>query len=198
MTYEPDTQQEPKTYSSDRAGLQEAARNLTEHETERAEPEAAPEPVEVPYAPPAEEKKPVSLNEWKKERAAEREAFAAFREEQESAAAPDEAEDFPAEDPDDLLIAKLTEPNGTISPEDYRRALELSDKRLEGKLYEAQVANANAVIEARSRMQAASSTFGIMQQQLRAEFQNRFGADLSDEAALRGVLENQQTGLAVC
>ena len=61
--------------------------------------------VETSDAPPAEPKPAVSLSEWKKERQAEKEAFAKFRQEQEGAPVETpEVDELPAEeDLDDQL-----------------------------------------------------------------------------------------------
>ena len=84
------------TYSSDRAGLMKAAQNLVEREDEHNETEPAPEPVDVPDTPPAEEKPPVSLSEWRKEKSAEKEAFAKYRQ--------------TSPDLDELALQALTDP----------------------------------------------------------------------------------------
>ena len=199
MTYT--TEEQPKNYTSDRPGLQEAARDLVKREAEPEEPGVEPAPVwsEVPDQTrlPAEEKGPVSLSEWRKEHEAEKEAFAKFRNEQEQP--PEDALALPAlseeaaeqPDPEELAIRQLIE-SGAATKEDIDRGYELLRQRDERKLHEKQTEFAQNYLDIHSRMQAASSSFGMLQHRMQQEFQRRFGVDPRNHAEVGQLLQNPQ------
>ena len=145
-------QEQPKTYSADREGVMEAAQIPSLSVRPNA---TSPMPdLEVPDSRPASgrTKEPVSyLNGRKKERPSgkpspssgkSRKLIRSKRRMRLNSLPPKRIWTM-------LLIRKLTDATSPVSAEDYQQALDLGGKRLEAKLYEAQVQNANAVLDSR-------------------------------------------------